>query len=122
MSVKSLAIVGDTVTGICPLPHDDGNGGTLYDKPFTGTWGSLPIPYRNVVYGVPPGINIILVGDPGSASCGHTFFALTGAANSGINGQFVHRTGDDIGIVEKDNITIVGQTVSPGIQSNCTSI
>lgn len=102
MTTRSLAVVGNTVHGTCPLYH----GNTQGSEDFTGVWGSIPLPDRHITA---QGTPIVLVGDTGNASCGHTFVAIDGgiAQTRGIQ---VHRTGDNIGIVENSPTQIVGQT------------
>jgi len=112
MAAKGLAIVGDTVQGTCPLYHALTQG----PESFTGVWGSIAIPNRQCTVA---GIPLILIGDTGQASCGHTFRALHGGQATMPGGSGVHRTGDDISIVENNPNAAVGITiVTPSI---CTS-
>ena len=99
--MRGVARTGDSVSGICSAT------GHIASKPFTGVWSST---HGTVTA---DGLGVILTGDTGHATCGHTFRAVTGSSNSIALGLEMHRQGDAIDIVEGSGsgTTVTGSSV-----------
>ena len=99
--MQGVARTNDAVSGVCSAP------GHISNKSFTGVWSST----HGVV--TADGLGIILTGDTGHATCGHTFRAVTGSSNSIALGLEMHRQGDAIDIVEGSGsgTTVTGSLV-----------
>ena len=98
--MQGIARTGDAVAGICNAP---GHPSNTY---FTGVWASA---HSTITA---DGLPIVLTGDTGHASCGHTFIATLGSPVL-TNGTIqVHRQGDPISIVEGSGsgTTVTGST------------
>jgi len=92
---------GDQISGTCL--HASHVGGLS----VTGTWGagSSKVKGSNGTKG------IIRVNDTGTASCGHTFFAVTGSPKFSIQGLAVHRIGDTVNIQGGTGTSTTGTSV-----------
>lgn len=85
---NNVCCVGDTVTGFCSA------GGHGSNRPFTGHW---TVSKSSLLLG--DSLKVIVVGDEGVTDCGHTFIASTGSSTVLINGQGLHRVGDEVVVV-----------------------
>jgi hypothetical protein len=99
--MQGVARTGDTVSGVCSAP------GHIASRPFTGVWSST----HGLV--TADGLGVILTGDTGSTTCGHTFRATTGSSSAIALGLAMHRQGDAINIVEGpgSGTTVTGSSV-----------
>lgn len=95
--MQGIARVGDSVAGICSAL------GHVENLHFSGVW---TVSHSSATS---DGQGIIVTGDTGNASCGHTFKATTGSSIVTNNNIQVHRVGDQIVIVEGPG---TGTTVS----------
>lgn len=86
--MQGVARTGDSVSGVCSASGHPSNRG------WSGVWSSVHSTLHS------DGVGMILVGDTGSTSCGHTFRASTGSSVAGANGTALHRSGDAVVIVE----------------------
>lgn len=82
MTAMPCCRVGDTISAVCSI-----------DGRVSGTWSTT----TNITT-TDGGLHIILVGDSGVASCGHTFTATSGSITTTINGKYIHRIGDVVTI------------------------
>lgn len=95
--MPAVCRTGDRVEGTCRLHRRE--------RFFTGTWDSngSNVDVNN--------LDIIKKGDPGTADCGHKFYAVGGSITVFSNGFSVQRVGDEVWI-ENDPSNGTGVSIS----------
>jgi uncharacterized Zn-binding protein involved in type VI secretion len=100
MTLRAVARVGDSCTLSCQV-H-----GTVSGPFFEGVGNATA-----------DGLNIVLVGHRGTASCGHTYRATSGSTIASINGIPLVRVGDPVQFIDVSGTGVV-VTGSPVVLSN----
>ena len=100
MSINGRAIVrvGDQIKGTCPAHN--------HPIDVTGTWDT------GSGISTTEGKAMVRVGDTGTASCGHSFFAVTGSSVMTSEGKNIVCVGDEVNIQGGSGVCVSGSGIS----------
>jgi hypothetical protein len=96
--MRAVCRVGDQISGTCNAHSPS--------ESVTGQWdvGSS--------ISISEGRGMIRTGDTGTASCGHSFFAVTGSSKMVCEGRNIVCVGDTVNIQGGDGVTTTGSGIS----------